>query len=216
MRLWTLTVIAAATVFTAVGCTDSRTAAANKRLWNENAELTAQLHDANARLAIAPDADAYNALQAQLAERDAKIAELQTSLNSDPGISGVETSYDPRTKTLTVNLPGDVLFPAGRADLKKTAVPTLDKIVAALKSEYSGKKVEVKGHTDSDPIAKSKVNFKDNLELSLERAATVTRYLEGKGVDPKLVKTTGFASNLPKDEKNKSVNRRVEIAVIME
>lgn len=216
MRLWTLSAIAVTAVLTAVGCTDTKTAAANKRLWSENQALTAQLNDANAKLAIAPDAEAYNALQAQLAERDAKIAELQNSLNSDPGISGVETSYDPKTKTLTVNLPGDVLFPSGRADLKKTAVPTLDKIVAALKGDYSGKKIEVKGHTDTDPVAKSKVNFKDNLDLSLERAATVTRYLESKGVDPKLVKTAGFASNQPKDEKNKSVNRRVEIAVIME
>jgi len=58
-------------------------------------------------------------------------AELEASLKSDPSIAGVETSYDAKTKTLTVNLPGDVLFPSGQSVLKPTATPTLDKIVAA-------------------------------------------------------------------------------------
>lgn len=214
-RFKIVSVLAFATV-AAVGCQDTKLASANKQLWQENSSLSAQLEEANQKLASAPDAAAVAAMQAELAAREAKIAELTASLKSDPSIAGVETSYDAKTKTLTVNLPGDVLFASGMSTLKTTATPTLDKIVAALKKDYAGKHVEVKGHTDSDPITKTKKIYKDNLELSLDRAATVTRYLEGKGVDPKLIKTAGFAQFDPKDEKNKKANRRVEIAVLVD
>lgn len=204
-----------------VGCSDSKMAAANKQLTTQNRELQARLDEANSKLAAAPDTNEYNRLQSELGAREARISELEKSLKTvepgqDPSIAGVETSYDAKSKTLTVNLPGDILFPAGMSTLKKTATPTLDKIVAALQNDYKGKKVEVKGHTDADPIAKTKKIYKDNLELSLERAATVTRYLESKGIDPKLVKTTGFGETSPKDDKNKAVNRRVEITVLMD
>jgi flagellar motor protein MotB len=207
--------------FASVGCSDSKTAAANKQLWQQNHELQAKLDEANSKLASAPDQNEYNRLQAELAARESRISELEKSLKTvepgqDPAIAGVETSYDAKTRTLTVNLPGDILFPAGMNTLKKSAYPTLDKIVAALKNDYKGKKVEVKGHTDSDPIAKTKKIYKDNLELSLERAATVTRYLESKGVDPKSIQTTGLGENAPRDEKNKALNRRVEISVLMD
>lgn len=205
-------VIAFAVASTAVGCADKKTTAANKQLWQENRELKAQLDETKARL---------TSTETDLATKDARLSELESSLKTpepgqDPAIAGVETSYDPKTKTLTVNLPGDVLFASGTSNLKKNALPTLDKIVTALKADYAGKKVEVKGHTDSDPVVKTKKIYQDNLELSLERAATVTRYLASKGVDPKLVKTTGFAENAPRDDKNKSLNRRVEISVVME
>lgn len=219
MRLLTTAVVLSTLALAATGCQDKKTAAANKQLWNENRALQAQLQEVNGQLATT-DAN-YAAAQAELAARDAKLAELQASLTkpsegSEPGISGIETSYDAKTKTLTVNLPGDVLFAPGQSTLKKSALPTLDKIVAALKADYADKKVKVKGHTDTDPVVKTAKVYKDNLELSLDRAATVTRYLSTKGVDPKLVETTGFGANFPKDDKNKAANRRVEIAVILE
>jgi len=219
MRLLATAAVLSTLALAATGCQDKKTAAANKQLWNENRSLQTQIQEVNSQLAVT-DAN-FAAAQAELAARDAKISELQSSLvkpeaGSDPAIAGIETSYDAKTKTLTVNLPGDVLFAPGQSTLKKTAFPTLDKIVAALKADYSDKKVKVKGHTDTDPVLKTAKVYKDNLELSLERAATVTRYLSTKGVDPKLVETAGFGANFPKDDKNKSANRRVEIAVILE
>lgn len=196
----------------ATGCQDKKTAAANRALWNENRALQSQVEQLHARL-VATETD--------LAEREARIAELQKSLNTptegeDPGIAGIEATYDAKTRTLTVNLPGDVLFAPGSAQLRKSAIPTLDKIVAALQGDYAGRRVRVVGHTDSDPVQRSARLFKDNLELSLERAATVSRYLKSKGVDPKLVETVGFGENFPRDPANKALNRRVEIAVVLD
>ena len=114
---------------------------------------------------------------------------------------------------MTVNLPGDVLFSSGQDELKGSAKATLDKIASALKKDYAGKSIRVEGHSDTDPISKTKDKYIDNLDLSLNRAAAVTRYLESKGVSPKLITTSGLGPTHPKG--NKAASRRVEIVVVV-
>src|SRR5439155_6198907 len=132
----------------------------NQALWQQNRELQARLSESQTQPKAAPADNAQLAsLQQQLADRDAKIQELQNQLQQpapgqakDPNLAGIETSYDPKAGTMTVNLPGDVLFDAGKATLKDSAKTTLNKVVAALKKDYANKKVLVEGHTDNDPI----------------------------------------------------------------
>ena len=75
--------------------------------------------------------------------------------------------------------------------------------------------MDVVGHTDTEPIKKS--SWKDNLELSAQRALSVTRYLMDHGIPDKQVEASGcgsarpVASNSTADGKAK--NRRVEIVV---
>lgn len=199
----------------------------NVSLHQQNRELQSNLDSRNAQLRSAPDPAQMQAMQTELLDRDRKIAGLQAQLRqptpantkagtpaSDPAISGIETSYDAKAGTVTVNLPGDVLFAPGQADLKSTAKATLSKVVSALKRDYPGKQVHVEEHTDVDPITRTKQEWTDNLDLSLTRAAAVSRYLEEQGVNPKLVTTSGFGQYRPKSA-NKSKNRRVEIVVVM-
>jgi chemotaxis protein MotB len=209
--------LAAATlcVLLAMGC-QNKVAEENKRLWQQNRELQSRLSESETRLRSAPDPNELATMQQELAARDQKIAELEASLRqpsqgSDPGISGIETSYDPAAGTMTVNLPGDVLFDSGKATLKQSSKSTLDKIVQALKSDYAGKQVYVDGHTDKDPINKTKGQWEDNLDLSANRAMAVARYLTSQGVDADLVAIRGFGEHHPKG--NKAQSRRVEIVV---
>lgn len=199
----------------AVGC-QNKVADENKRLWQQNRELQSRLSESEARLRSAPDPSQIASMQQEIASRDQKIAELEASLRqpttgSDPGIAGIETSYDPAAGTMTVNLPGDVLFDSGKATLKPSSKATLDKIVGALKSDYAGKQVFVDGHTDADPINKTKGQWEDNLDLSANRAMAVARYLTAQGVDADLVAIRGFGEHHPKGSKAQS--RRVEIVV---
>jgi outer membrane protein OmpA-like peptidoglycan-associated protein len=131
-----------------------------------------------------------------------------------PGIEGIETSYDKNAGTMTVNLPGDVLFDSGHETIKESAKTTLNKIASALKKDYAGKAIRVEGHTDSDPIVKTKDRYLDNLDLSLSRAAAVTRYLEGQGIAAKQITTSGFGQTKPRGS-DKAKNRRVEIVVVV-
>jgi len=128
-----------------------------------------------------------------------------------PKIEGAETTADPVRGTVTVNIQGDVLFDAGKADVRTSSKKTLDQVAAALNGQYKGKPVRIEGHTDSDPIKVSK--WKSNQELSEARAKAVRDYLVNKGVPSSRVTTTGLGSTQPKGEV-KSKNRRVEIVVV--
>ena len=128
-----------------------------------------------------------------------------------PQIEGTETTTDVVAGTMTVRVPGDVVFDPGKAMIREQARTTLDKIAAALKKDYSGKAVRVEGHTDSDPIKVSR--WKSNQELSEARAAAVKAYLVQKGVNASSITTQGFGSDKPKGS-DKALNRRVEIVVV--
>jgi chemotaxis protein MotB len=162
------------------------------------------------------------AMQAELAARDAKIRELEAARaqsaqagnkdSADPQIAGVASTYDKNKKELTVTLQSDILFAPGSADIRPEAKPSLDKVAAAVKKDYAGKKIRVQGHTDKDPILHSTDKWIDNMDLSQNRAGAVARYLMLKGVDMKSIVTVGFGDTQPKQTKAQS--RRVEIVVI--
>ncbi len=127
-----------------------------------------------------------------------------------PDIDGLELHHDAAAGTTTVTLPGDVFFDPGKAEVKTSAKPTLDKVASALKKEYGGKTVRVEGYTDTDPIKHSK--WKDNQELSEARASAVRDYLVSKGVAATRVTVEGLGETKPKG--TKAASRRVEVVVV--
>lgn len=210
-----------------VGC-DSAMHDENVGLHKQNRELQSQLDSINAQLRDRSDPAQMRALQAELLDRDKKIADLQNrppqlAAAAEPpappvvapptSLGGLETTVDARAGTVTVTLPGDVLFDSGKADLLAAAQVSLDKLVSALKRDYAGKLIRVEGHTDSDPITKSKEDWTDNLELSLARAASVSRYLIDHGIVAKKLTTSGFGQSRPRSG-NKTRNRRVDVVVV--
>jgi flagellar motor protein MotB len=131
---------------------------------------------------------------------------------NDLAETGESITTDPIAGTTTVHLVGDALFDPGRATLKETSKASLDRIATALKRQYPGKPVKVQGHTDADPIVHSK--WSSNMELSKARADAVRKYLVEKGIDGGSVISEGFGETKPKDAREKSRNRRVEIVVV--
>jgi chemotaxis protein MotB len=205
----------------ATGCQNGgkQLKAENQSLKDQNAQLQRQVADYDARLRSAPDASQLQAVQNEIAARESRIRDLESQLRkpepgtaADPSMAGIQTTYDRSKGELTVNLPADILFASGSADLKPTAKSTLDKVVRAVKKDYANKRIRVEGHTDSDPIVKTKSKWTDNLDLSQNRAAAVTRYLISQGVDKKNLATVGYGDAHPKG--NKAASRRVEIVVV--
>jgi flagellar motor protein MotB len=202
----------------------------NLKLHDQNRALQADLDDARSRLADtegrlakAPDPASVGQMQSRIAELEAQLKAAPapttagggtgTAQPADPAMAGIEAKYDKARGTLTVNLPGEILFESGKAVLKPTATPTLDKIAAAIKKDYSTKTIYVDGHTDSDPITKTKDTWEDNWDLAAARANAVRRYLTSHGVDPKKADLRSFGPNRPKGGKPQS--RRVEIVVLV-
>ena len=130
---------------------------------------------------------------------------------------GYDVNFDAAAGTITVTLPDAILFEPGKASLRNATSKELDHIYSVLKAKYPGRHLEVAGHTDSDPIKKSK--WADNLELSSQRAMSVARYLMNKGVAENRIGATGYGSARPlatnSNASGKQKNRRVEIVVHM-
>ena len=160
---------------------------------------------------ISQDQQTIEDLQRQIAERSKTPAEA-TGFGK-----GYDVAFDPSAGTITVTLPNTILFSPGKATLKKATSAELDHIRSVLRSRYSGKQIDVVGHTDSDPIKKSK--WKDNLELSAQRALAVVRYLIGRGIPQKEIRAVGCGAARPialnTTASGKTKNRRVEIVVHM-
>ncbi len=167
--------------------------------------------------------------KAELADQVSKgrqtIEELQnriTQYGMSPGeATGFGKKYqvdvDAAAGTVTVTLPNTILFASGKADLKKQAGSELNNIVSVLKARYEGNGIDVVGHTDTDPIKKSK--WKDNWELSAQRALAVVRYLESQGIPGQRLQAVGCGEKRPvasnANRSGKAKNRRVEIVVHM-
>lgn len=165
----------------------------------------------------------------QLADRISQdqmtIEELQRQIEEQsktPGdVTGFgedyDVSVDPSRGTITVTLPNAILFDSGKATLKRATSTELDHIYSVLRDKYAGKQIDVVGHTDTDPIKKSK--WKDNWELSAQRALSVLRYLVQKGISQDKIKASGRGESQPiasnSTSSGKARNRRVEIVVHM-
>jgi chemotaxis protein MotB len=122
-----------------------------------------------------------------------------------------------RKEGIALILPASVTFASGSADLTKTGQGNLKKIGDLLRARYKSRAVSVDGHTDTQPIQKSK--YGTNWRLSTERALSVAQYLEkGCGVDPKRLRVVGHGQFQPiasnGNQKGMQANRRVEVLIL--
>ena len=188
-------------MLTATGCTGvSRMKAERDALFAQNQQLQSELDRARQDLQ-------FERSQPSVAAPPPPLLDLGNS--GFEGIQDVEVAQNAAGE-LALRLPSDVLFPAGKAELRTQAKASLSKVADVIKSDYAGSTIRIEGYTDTDPIKKS--GWKDNLALSLERAASVHRHLASQGVDPSRLYAAGFGSENPLSSKAKS--RRVEIVVV--
>ncbi len=178
-----------------------------QELRTQNLALLASLRDENDALQ-----KEYDNLKNQLTSANAAVVDANTGFGSIANIDVTSGAHG----EIIVRVPGDVLFDAGRINLKSAAKTTLQQVASVLKHDYQGRTIRIEGYTDTDPIKKS--GWKDNLELSLKRAAAVHRYLQSQGVNWKIY-SAGFGKEHPIAPNatlaGKKKNRRVEIVVIM-
>lgn len=139
----------------------------------------------------------------------------QLSNTPQPAMDGV---WAESGNVAMVTLSQDILFASGQASLKGSAKSTIRQIASDIQSQYPGRKILVVGHTDTDPIKKTKDKYQDNLDLSLNRGAAVARELYSAGVQQQLVYAAGQGEYNPRESGNsraaKQANRRVEIIAI--
>ena len=109
---------------------------------------------------------------------------------------------------LKLNIPSDISFDTGRADIKPNLRPILDQFANGLANQ-TNTEVRIVGHTDN--VGSNAVND----PLSVQRAQAALNYLAARGVDPSRVIISGRGENEPiadnMTEAGRARNRRVEI-----
>ena len=120
-------------------------------------------------------------------------------------------------EAVKVTFDSGILFATGKADLSTTAKTSLFQFANVLKSNADCD-VAVQGYTDNAGWKNSTAeqSQQKNLELSQQRAQSVTNYLLQQGVSPAQIRsTTGFGESNPVADNStaagKAQNRRVEV-----
>ena len=179
--------------------------------------------------------DAKNqALQArlnQLEEQQAEVAVLQPTGGAGPtGTTGM-TSAPARTdlELLAAQIPGaqvvdrggqtairiqgsQMSFASGKATVTTEGKAVLDRVANVLNGQLASRRIIIEGHTDSDPIRKTRNLYSDNYDLGRKRAQSVADELAARGVDRSRITIESFGPDRPVS-KNKAENRRVEVVV---
>ena len=236
-RLGPITAVAAL-MFVFVGCENQQI----KALEGRNRDLMSQLAEKEGEVAqLESDLDACNsqlsALQAQLqgtqAKLDAANRKIQDLLDQPTGFTldpvaraklrdianrySDQLEYDEDENVVRVK--EAINFSAGKSNITEKAREAIGAVANVL-DDIGGVAFRVSGHTDSDPIQKSRLINKDNMDLSLKRAHAVWEVLMGAGLEKEKMFCAGFGPTKPlvpnNSDANKRKNRRVEILVMPE
>lgn len=112
---------------------------------------------------------------------------------------------------IILNMPGNVTFSSGRAEINPGFYEVLDSVALVL-NEFNRSIVDIDGHTDSDGSDES------NIQLSTERARAVADHLTSNQVDPRRLQVRGLGEREPiasnRTSAGKARNRRVEIKIV--
>jgi chemotaxis protein MotB len=167
--------------------------------------------------------------QRQLTEREERMQELEASLRARDeaiekirrqvadallGFEGKGLSISTREGKVYVSMDDKLLFRSGSFDIDPQGAKAVHDLAVVLAANPDIN-IMVEGHTDDVPY-RPNGNLRDNLDLSVKRATTVTRLLlENKGIVPERIRSAGRGESLPVAEgesaEARARNRRTEI-----
>lgn len=171
--------------------------------------------------------------ETEVAELEAKIAALNDALALErsrpapqpaagPSLSddleGTGASVAQRGSEIVITVGNEILFASGSATLTNGAKQSLGRIVQVINQRYPGKQIRVVGHTDNQPIVRTRNKWSDNWDLSGARALAVLRQLISAGIAPDHIHFAGYGEFQPvagnQSRQGRQNNRRVEIIVL--
>ncbi len=201
-----------------VGCASNKLKKENEGYKQEILRLNEQnanLDQENKRLAD-EKASLERELETTKSTYPARASELE---GKSRVFSGMGLGVSVRDNMVIVTLPQTLLYSSGSAKITTSGRSKLAQVAKSLNgSDFKDFTIEVQGHTDTDPIVRTKDKYRDNWELSYVRAQNVADYLIESGkVSAKRIHVSAYsqynsvASNATSAGKAK--NRRVEIVL---
>lgn len=212
----------------------SRLELSNESLGEERVALIEELEDLRSqRGTLAQELtvlrDEHSDLASELDERERLLAEREKQIEALRGsyerlVADLESEVEEGRlqveqlrSGMRIQLPNDVLFAAGSADLSPQGRKTLARVAERLRGLSD--RIEVHGHTDSIPVSGAlATRYPSNWELAGARAASVVRVLVDGGVDPAQVVAVSHGSSVPlvpnDTRENRARNRRIEVRLV--
>ncbi len=179
-----------------------------RKLREERAALKSQIQSIKSNL---------DTVQGELVDASSQPAEPAAEPQKFPELDSLGIDYGVRDGNMVISIPSSITFASGQATISKEGQKALKEVAATLKRQYPDARYSMEGHTDTDPIQKSK--FSSNRELSVQRAMAVLTYLVAEcGVPDARCVVAGHGEYDPvargDGKGDKAKNRRVEIVVL--
>jgi chemotaxis protein MotB len=173
-------------------------------------------------LALKQKEDMLSAREKRLTELEAIIRRQDSITNALNQIvkrallsfNSEELTVEMKNGKVYVSLSDKLLFKSASADIEEKGQEAIKKLGEVLNKNLDID-VLIEGHTDNVPL-RSTINFKDNWDLSTERAANIVRILSDiSKVNPKRLTAAGRSEYMPKasneSPEGRAKNRRTEI-----
>ena len=188
-----------------------------KRLLEEgSAEASRMLEELSRNQAVLDARSAQIAeLEATIAARDKALGDIRHKVEQAlMGFDGKGLTISRRNGKVYVSMTDKLLFRSGSFDIDPEGARAVRQLSEVLASNPDID-IMVEGHTDNVPY-RGTGQLRDNLDLSVKRATTVTRLLlENKKIDPLRVVSAGRGEYMPLSNENtaeaRAQNRRTEI-----
>lgn len=130
-------------------------------------------------------------------------------------IDAGQLSVNIKNGRIVIELPNNVLFDSGRAQLNDEGKQALTQ-VAGILTQFQDRRFQVEGHTDDRPI--NSALYPSNWELSTARSLAVVHLLVDTDVDPNNLSAAGFGEHQPRADnatpEGRKLNRRIEIVML--
>ncbi len=187
----------------------------------ENLTVLTQSSSDNIKEVIAQlsEKDKYiNGIRAAMTKKDSINLALAFQLKKDlaAGIQDEDIQIDVEKTVVYISIADKMLFKSGSAIVSDRAKEVLGKVATVVNSRPE-MEVQVEGYTDNVPI--STECMKDNWDLSVARATSVVRVLQGDfSVAPSRLIAAGRSEYVPLETNDtaegRSVNRRTRIVIL--
>lgn len=156
-------------------------------------------------------------LERALAAKDSAVTALQMKVkNALIGFEGKGLTVTQKNGKVYVSMDEKLMFATGSTAVQKDGIAALVALAKVLVTNPDIN-IMVEGHTDNVPM-KGSGEIKDNWDLSVMRATSVTKILIMNGVDAKRITAAGRGEHFPvapnDSPENKAKNRRTEIILI--
>jgi OmpA-OmpF porin, OOP family len=141
------------------------------------------------------------------------VVDLEDQCPAEPGPPGGDKPGCPKKPSLVIvtakeiKITQQIHFEFDKDKIRSESFPILDAVADVLKTNPNIK-IDVQGHTDN----KGGADY--NKKLSDRRAASVKKYLVGKGIDSSRLVSHGYGAEMPvvpnTTDQNRALNRRVQ------